>query len=157
MHGAPAPLSHRPVHMTVDATGRFALAAYNNPAELTVHRINSDGTLGAMVEQPAGLDFGIYAHQVRVMPGGRSVALITRGNDATPTKAEDPGAIKLFHFHDGRLSPMASLTQGGHGGLGYGPRHIDFHPRLPFAYVAVERQNQLHMHRVEGDGLSERR
>lgn len=160
LHGEPATLPQRPIHVTVDATGRFALVAYNAPANLTVHRIRPDGTLGDEVRQAGGLDFGIFPHQVRVMPGNRSVVLVTRGNDGhpaehgRPAKAEDPGALKFFHFHDGRLSPLANIAVGGQGGLGYGPRHLDFHPHLPVAYVALERQNKMHAHRVVGDTLS---
>jgi 6-phosphogluconolactonase (cycloisomerase 2 family) len=43
---------------------------------------------------------------------------------------------------------------GGKGGLGYGPRHLDFHPTQPWVYVSVESQNQLHMHRMQGDSLA---
>lgn len=50
--------------------------------------------------------------------------------------------------------PLANLPVGGKGGLGYGPRHLDFHPAEPWAYVSVESQNQLHMHRRQGDSLS---
>lgn len=164
-HGEAASLPQRPIHTCVDGSGRFALVAYNAPALVTVHRIAPDGTLGAPVPQAEGLDFGIFPHQVRVMPGNRSVVVVTRGNDGhpaegnRPAKAEDPGALKLFHFTDGRLSPLTSIAvDGPHpgetGGLGYGPRHLDFHPHLPLAYVALERQNRLHTHRVTGETLS---
>lgn len=154
LHGAPAVLPQRPIHVTVDAEGHFALVAYNAPANLTVHRILPDGTLGAEVKQAPGLDFGIFPHQVRVMPGNRSVVLVTRGNDAHGNRPEDPGALKLFHFEEGRLSPLGSIAVGGRGGLGYGPRHLDFHPHLPVAYVALERQNRMHAHRIVEDTIS---
>ena len=164
-HGEAAALPQRPIHVCVDGLGHFALVAYNAPALVTVHRIAPDGTLGPQVEQAEGLDFGIFPHQVRVMPGNRSAVVVTRGNDGRPAdhghpaKAEDPGALKLFHFAEGRLTPLTSITVDGPnpgetGGLGYGPRHLDFHPRLPLAYIALERQNRLHTHRVTGDTLS---
>jgi 6-phosphogluconolactonase len=52
------------------------------------------------------------------------------------------------------LSPLANLPVGGKGGFGYGPRHVDFHPTQPWAYVSVESQNELHMHRLQGDSLA---
>jgi 6-phosphogluconolactonase (cycloisomerase 2 family) len=77
---------------------------------------------------------------------------VTRGNNPGPEKPRgDPGALKLYHFNDGLLTPYASITVGGQGGYGYGPRHLDFHPTQPWMYVLVELQNQLHMHRMEGD------
>lgn len=151
MHGEARDLSTRPVHMSVDASGSYVLNAYNNPSGISVHRINQDGTLGDEVQQPSTLDTGIFAHQVLATPSNRSVILVTRGNDAGGGKPEDPGALKIYHFNDGKLSPGASIAVGGKGGLGYGPRHLDFHPTQPWVYVSVERQNQLHMHRMQGD------
>jgi 6-phosphogluconolactonase (cycloisomerase 2 family) len=154
MHGKPAVLPQRPIHHSLDRTGRFALTCYNTPSNLTVHRINEDGTVGAAIEQPAGLDLGIYAHQIVTMPGNRSALMVTRGNRPEATKPEDPGALKIYGFSEGRLSPLANLPVGGKGGHGYGPRHVDFHPTEPWVYVSVESQNELHMHRQEGDSLS---
>lgn len=144
------PLTARPIHLSVSGDGRFLLVAYNNPSHLTVHRIDAAGLAGAALAQPAGLDFGVYAHQVRMTSGGRSVALVTRGNDAAPGKPEDPGAIKLFGFRDGQLTNLASIAPGN--GLGFGPRHLDFHPRLPRAYVSLERQNSLFVYGLTPDG-----
>ncbi len=151
MHGEPQVLSARPIHTSVDAAGSYVLNAYNNPSSITVHRINKDGTLGAQVPQPSALDTGIFAHQVRATPSNRAVIFVTRGNDAGGGKPEDPGALKIYNFDDGKLTSAASVAVGGKGGLGYGPRHLDFHPARPWVYVSVERQNQLHMHRMQGD------
>ena len=151
LHGEPQALPQRPIHHSVDASGRYALTCYNTPSNLTVHRIQGDGTLGAEIAQKAAIERGIYAHQIVAMPGNRSVLLVTRGNRPRADKAEDPGALKIYRFEDGQLSPLADLPVGGRGGLGYGPRHVDFHPTKPWMYVSVESQNQLHMHRIEGD------
>src|SRR5262245_1976136 len=111
-HGAPAALPSRPVHVTVDVPGAHVLSAHNDPSGLTVHRIAPDGTLGAEVAQRAGLDFGIYGHQVRVDPSNRAVVLVTRGNGPTRYKPEDPGALKVFGFAAGALSPRQSVAPG---------------------------------------------
>jgi 6-phosphogluconolactonase len=154
LHGAPAMLPQRPVHHSLDVDGRFALACYNKISDLSVHRINDDGTIGAEVVQTAKLDRGIFAHQIVATPSNRSVIMVTRGNRPEHGKPEDPGALKIYGFDDGQLSPLANLPVGGKGGLGYGPRHVDFHPRQPWVYVSVESQNELHMHRLEGDSLT---
>ena len=154
MDGQPQTLPQRPIHNSVDATGTYALTCYNNPSNVTVHRINADGTVGAQVPQTTRVDMGIFAHQVLAMPGNRSVIMVTRGNRPEATKAEDPGALKIYRFQEGQLSPLANLPVGGNGGHGYGPRHLDFHPTQPWVYVSVESQNQLHMHRLQGDGLT---
>ena len=155
IHGEPAALPQRPIHNSVDIQGNYALTCYNNPSNLTVHQINGDGTVGAQVQQAATLDRGIFAHQILTTPGNRSVIMVTRGNLPEGNKAEDPGALKIFNFKEGQLSPLANLAVGGKGGLGYGPRHLDFHPTQPWTYVSVESQNELHMHRLEADSLTQ--
>ena len=147
---APAALlPSRPIHASVDATGEYLLTAYNDPSDIAVHRLNADGTIGAQVAQPNKLDTGIYAHQVRTTPSNRTVLLVTRGNDGRPGKPEDPGAIKTFAFEDGVLTNLASIAPGD--GLGFGPRHLDFHPTKPWIFVSIERQNKLYVYRLNAD------
>jgi 6-phosphogluconolactonase (cycloisomerase 2 family) len=148
-HGDAAALPSRPIHACVDASGRYLLAAYNAPSGVTIHRISADGTIGAPVAQPSDLDTGIYAHQIRVAPDGRTVILVTRGNNAGEGKPEDPGAIKTFRFHDGVLSNLASVAPGNE--LGFGPRHLDFHPTRPWAFVSIERQNKLFVYALDAE------
>jgi 6-phosphogluconolactonase len=151
-HGTPVPLPSRPIHMSVDRAGQYALTAYNMPSSVTVHRINGDGTIGALVTQPAPLDTGIYAHQILATPDNRAVILVARGNDRAGDKPEDPGALKVFSFKDGVLSNVASVAPGG--GYGFGPRHLDFHPTQPWVYVSRERENKLDVYRLDGGRLS---
>ena len=145
--GAPASLPSRPIHTSVDAKGEFLLTAYNDPSNVTVNRLNADGSIGALVAQPGKLDTGIYAHQVLAAPANRTVLLVTRGNDAQSGKPEDPGAIKAFAFEGGVLKNIASIAPGN--GLGFGPRHLDFHPTKPWAFVSIERQNKLYVYKLD--------
>jgi len=150
--GEPQPLRSRAVHVCLDRSGAYVLSAHNLPrAGITVNRINSDGTLGPAVKQPDGLDFGIYPHQVMMMPSDRTVILVDRGNSAAEGRPEDPGALRLFHFKEGVLTNFASIAPNG--GYGFGPRHLDFHPTQPWVYVSLERQSKLHVYRMQGDGL----
>lgn len=145
-------LPSRPIHTSMDATGRFLLIAYNEPSGVTVHRINEDGTIGALVEQKGTLEFGIYGHQIRMTPGNKTAILITRGNNATGKKVEDPGAIKVFEFDDGQLTNLQSITPTGQTGYGFGPRHHDYHPTRPWLYVSIERQNEIQQYKMNEDG-----
>lgn len=144
------PLPTRPVHITVDACGEHVLAAHPVPAGITVHEVRSDGTIGARVDTAGTLDTGIYPHQIRVTPGGRTVVLVTRGHNPQHGSPEEPGALKVFGYGCGSLSNRSSIAVNG--GYGYGPRHLDFHPTRPWVYVSLERQNQVHMHELLGDG-----
>jgi 6-phosphogluconolactonase (cycloisomerase 2 family) len=145
-HGQPIEIRHRPVHLTLDADATHVLVAYNNPSGLSVHDLRPDGTLGGEVKQPAGIDGGIYAHQIRVHPSNQMVIMVTRGNGPTATRPEDPGALKIFGYRNGAVENRLSIAP--HGGYGYQPRHIDFHPTLPFLYLNLERQNQLQAYKV---------
>ena len=103
LRGNPAALPSRPIHCSVDAEGEYLLAAYNTPSQVTVHRLNTDGTIGPAVGQPEKPDTGIYAHQIRMAPDNRIAMLVTRGNNPSAGKPEDPGAIKTFAFDQGKL------------------------------------------------------
>jgi 6-phosphogluconolactonase len=149
-HGEARALPSRPIHASVDQKGEYVLTAYNEPSSVTVHRINADGTLGQLVNQPTKLDTGIYAHQIRAVPSNRTVIVIARGNNATASKAEDPGSIHVFGFNNGVLTPLQKIAPGT--GLGFGPRHLDFHPTKPWVYVSIERQNQLYLYDMQPDG-----
>jgi 6-phosphogluconolactonase len=152
-HGEPAALPSRPIHASLDRSGGYLLTAYNDPSGLTVHRIGSDGTVGARVAQQPDLDTGIYAHQILATPSNRCVILVTRGNNSTASKPEDPGAIKTFDFDNGKLKNLASIAPGK--GFGFGPRHLDFHPTKPWVLASIERQNKLYVYELnEATGLS---
>jgi len=149
-HGESRNLPSRPIHASVDRAGEYVLTAYNEPSNVTAHRLNADGTVGQLVNQPNKLDTGIYAHQIRTTPNNQTAILITRGNNAAGGKPEDPGAIKVLGFKNGVFTPLQSIAPGN--GLGFGPRHLDFHPTKPWVFVSIERQNQLYVYELKPDG-----
>lgn len=144
--GEPLHLPVRPIHMTLDNESRHILVAFNSPSSLRVYRIRDDFTPGAEVGQE-GINTGIYAHQVRTTPDGRHAVLVTRGNEGTAQRPEDPGALMVFDYKDGFLTNQYKIAPNG--GRGYGPRHLDFHPTKPWMYVSIETQNRIHMHRLQ--------
>jgi 6-phosphogluconolactonase (cycloisomerase 2 family) len=150
-HGAPASLRSRPIHITGDGPGRHLLVAYNDPSGVSVHAINTDGSVGAEVPQRTSIDAGIYAHQVRVLPSNRAVVLVTRGNEPTASAREDPGALKVFRYDAGKLSDEISIAP--QSGLGFRARHLDFHPTRPWVFLTVEAQNRIQMYRRSDEGL----
>src|SRR5215475_14395299 len=147
-HGAPIRLPTRPIHMCTDIPSENILVAFNNPSAVRVYRINKDFTPGDEVKQPGPIDAGIYAHQVRVTPDNRLAILVTRGNEGTPTKEEDPGALKVFDYKNGVLTNEVSIAPNG--GKEFGPRHLDFHPTKPWMYVSIETQNKLYTYVMDG-------
>src|ERR1700732_3727859 len=145
-HGAPIKLPTRPIHLSSDIPSEHILVAFNNPSAVRIYRINKDFTPGDEVKEPE-IDAGIYAHQIRVTPDNRLAILVTRGNEGTPTKAEDPGALKVFEYKNGVLTNEVSIAPNG--GKEFGPRHLDFHPTKPWMYVSIETQNKMYMYRIE--------
>jgi 6-phosphogluconolactonase len=151
-HGEPATLVQRATHMCVHPSGEYTLNAHNVPnPRVSVHRLDADGTIGDLVEQPIGLDAGIYPHQVRVAPSGRTAVVVDRGNAAHGGKPEDPGALRTFDFDAGVLTVRHVVAP--EGGYGFGPRHIDFHTSQPWMYVADEKRSRIYMFRMPGDAL----
>jgi 6-phosphogluconolactonase (cycloisomerase 2 family) len=140
-HGAAASLRSRPIHITGDGSARHLLVAYSDPSGISVHNINADGTVGSEVPQSGTLDVGVYAHQVRVLPGNNVVVLVTRGNEPTSTTREDPGALKVFRYDNGKLTKVASIAPSN--GIGFRSRHLDFDPKRPWIYLTLEAQNRL--------------
>ena len=87
--------------------------------------------------------------QVReLLEDGHHVVLVTRGNEGTAERPEDPGALMVFDYANGALSNQYKIAPNG--GRAYGPRHLDFHLTKPWMYVSIETQNQLHMHHMQG-------
>jgi 6-phosphogluconolactonase (cycloisomerase 2 family) len=151
-HGRPIPLPTRPIHISTDIPSEFILVAFNNPSALRVYRINKDFTPGEEVKQPGTIDAGIFAHQVRVTPDNRLAILVTRGNEGTPAKAEDPGALKVFDYKNGVLTNEVSIAPNG--GKEFGPRHLDFHPTKPWMYVSIETQNKMYTYKMDGGKIN---
>ena len=52
----------------------------------------------------------------------------------------DHGPLR-WTFASGQLTPGVSVAPNG--GFGFGPRHIDFHPRQPWVYASLELQNLM--------------
>jgi 6-phosphogluconolactonase len=146
-HGEPVQLPARPIHITTDIPSEHVLVPFNQPSGVRIFHINKDFTIGSEIPQPGLTDGGIYAHQVRVTLDNGHVILVTRGNSATPRRPEEPGALKIFDYKRGILSNEASIAPNG--GMGFGPRHLDFHPTKPWVYVSLERQSKLYMFRME--------
>src|SRR5437667_1970222 len=147
-HGAPIRLPTRPIHMSTDIPSENILVAFNNPSAVRVYRVNEDFTPGDEVKQPGPIDAGIFAHQVRVTPDNRLAILVSRGNEGTPAKAEDPGALKVFDYKNGVLTNELSIAPDG--GRNFGPRHLDFHPTKAWMYVSIETQNKMYTYKRAG-------
>jgi len=149
--GQSVPLKYRPCFMCLDRDGSHILVDYNVPSDLTIHAIGSDGGIGAEIPHPP-LGLRKYAHQVMVSPANDLVVVCARGNVATATTPEDPGALHPFTYENGEIRQVLPFT-APNGGAGFGARHLDFHPTKPFVYLTLEAQNELHVYRYDRNGF----
>ena len=152
-HGRAVALKARPIHVSVDPGGTHVLVAYSVPSGVTVHAIESDGTLGREVPSSGTLDSGIYAHHVQTDPSGRFVALVTRGNGPQPGTPEDPGALKIFGYKGGVLSNLKSIAPNR--GFDFQPRDAAFHRSGRWLFLTLERQNQLEVYGIRNGAVDE--
>ncbi|HUO23441.1 MAG TPA: beta-propeller fold lactonase family protein [Caulobacteraceae bacterium] len=150
----PRVLPSRPIHLTVDRAARHVLVAYSAAPGLSVYELREDGTVGAEVPRAASFDFGVNPHQVRVTPGGDRAILAARGKNGfgRPTYVE--GALKVLRFDRGQVETLYSITPEHLAeAYGFNPRHLDFHPSLPWVFVSLEGQSKLCVFRMEGAEL----
>lgn len=134
-------LNHRstggpgPCHVTVDATGRYAISANYGGGSVSVHPIAQDGSLGDRTDfhQHEGgsnvnpkRQSSPHAHSVNIDPENRFVYCADLGLDQILAYELDPVQGTLTCRHEIPLSP------------GAGPRHFTFHPIIPVAYAINE-------------------
>jgi 6-phosphogluconolactonase len=127
-----------PVFATVDPSNRWVVVTnYRPPGSIAALPIRADGSLGG----PAGtLHFpgrpgphkqeqdGSYPHMAEFDPSGRWLVVADRGLDRLFVIRLDPDTGVLSLHEPG----TTQLREGS------GPRHIAFHPTLPYAYVVDE-------------------
>ncbi|MEV4927142.1 lactonase family protein [Streptomyces roseoverticillatus] len=127
-----------PCHVSVHPSGRWLLTANYLSGSVAVHPIDATGGLAEpsdvvphLVPPPGPGQESAHAHQIVTSPDGRFVLAVDLGNDTVYTYRLDPTAGRLTRIAHVSLAP------------GAGPRHLAFHPRGRFAYVANELDNTV--------------
>ncbi len=141
------PSGGRIIHLSIDPAGRYLAMAHNVTTRATVAELGPDGSIVREVPQTPLALTAFFPHQAKFDDSGRTVLVPGLGAAATATAPEQPGSLTTFAFADGQLTQKSVITYG----TGLGARHLDFHPRLPLAYVAMERGNRLYAYQY-GDG-----
>ena len=140
LHSEVTTLHSRPIHISIDRNAQHLLIAYNAPSAFSVHRLKKDGLIGEDLKQ-RNVELGACAHQIVATPDNQRVVLPVRGNDPEHDKPESPGSLEIFDYANGILSHRQKLVPNA--GYDFGPRHVDFHPTMPWMYLSIERQNQI--------------
>ena len=130
-----------PCHISLDKSGKFALAANYDGGSVASFPLQDDGTLGASVAlvQHSGSSVnkerqeGPHAHWIGTSPDNRFALAADLGLDEV--------LIYRFYAAKGTLTPndppFAKLNPGS------GPRHVAFHPNGKFAYVLGEMEDTV--------------
>jgi len=125
------------VSLAVDPTNRFIVVGNYSSGTVTVLPINPDGSLGALRDlvTPTGTpgphrteQASAHPHDVSFDRAGRFVVVPDKGLDKVFVYRLDAASGKLA-----AATPPSVSTRPGAG-----PRHVDFHPSKPHAYVINE-------------------
>jgi 6-phosphogluconolactonase len=125
-----------PCHISVDRTGKVALAANYGGGSVCAHPINDDGTLGEMSAfvQHTGSSADPrrqkepHAHSINVDPTNQFALAADLGLDKV--------LIYKLDAKSGKLAPNDPAF--GSVAPGSGPRHFAFHPSGKYGYVCNE-------------------
>jgi 6-phosphogluconolactonase len=125
------------VHLAIDATGGFLALANYATGSLAVLPINADGSLAprsdlaTLAGQPGPHRTQQESSHPHHCPFDRTGRFIV---------VPDKGLDKIFVYRldsvGGKLAPAKPPEVATRSGAG--PRHLDFHPTLPYAYVINE-------------------
>ena len=143
-----------PVHLALDATGRFLVVANYGSGSVVVLPVRPDGSLGGRTDLvtltgepgPHRTEQSVpHPHHCPFDPSGRFVVVPDKGLD------------RLFVFT--LDTARGVLVPGSPPSLkvrsGAGPRHVGFNPTLPYAYVINELDSTVATCRVSGSGALE--
>jgi 6-phosphogluconolactonase len=138
------------VHLAIDATGRFLVVANYASGTVAVLPIKQDGSL-APASDLATLSGTPGPHRTQQesshphhCPFDRTGRIIV---------VPDKGLDKVFVF---RLDPERGKLVAGNppdvaSRAGAAPRHVDFHPTLPYAYVINELDSTITTYQLDRD------
>lgn len=128
-----------PAYVSIDRAGSFAFVANYAGGTVAVFAISESGALQPPTQV---VKAGKNPHSIAADVQNRRVSVPVLGEDVVLQYAFDPAR--------GLLEP--ALVPRTNAPAGTGPRHIDFHPTLPVAYVVHEHSSELTAYGVGADG-----
>jgi 6-phosphogluconolactonase (cycloisomerase 2 family) len=135
-------------HISIDPTGRFVAIANYATGGLALLPIGNDGSLGllsdtaVMTGTPGPHKTQQESSHPHHCPFDRSGRFIV-----VPDKGLDRVFLYRLDAQNGKLIPGNPPSVASRAGAA--PRHVDFHPTLPFAYVINEIDSTIAVYRFE--------
>ena len=143
-----------PCYASIEPQGRYCLVANYETGSVSVLPVQTDGRLGEATDTAQFSGSGPNPERQE----GPHAHMVVPSPDRSFILAIDLGTDRLMAFHldmeQGRLMPAAPpWTQMPPGS---GPRHMAFHPHMPFSYVINELQSTVTVfHSADGWGAFE--
>ncbi len=139
-----------PCHVTVEASGRYVLAANYGGGSVVMFPIQRDGRLGVASDfvQHEGSSVnpqrqeGPHAHSINVDPNNRFALAADLGLDKI--------LIYRLDLETGKLTPNPEQPWA-RVKAGAGPRHLAFHPNGRFVYVINELDSTMTAFAYDGE------
>lgn len=137
---------YNPIHLAFDATQAFLIVSNYGSDSVAALPIGRDGSLGpystlTTVAAPLGPHRGeqknVRPHHNPLDRAGRTFYLPCKGSDCV-----------IGYRLDTRRGALVETSRVA-ARPGAGPRHIDFHPRKPFAYVINELDSTITTYRQD--------
>jgi 6-phosphogluconolactonase (cycloisomerase 2 family) len=137
---------YNPIHLAFDATGRFLFVTNYGTDSIAVFAVKADGTLGpyptlTTIKGTLGPhrteQKNVRPHHNPLDRQGRFFYVPTKGADSVITYRLEPRRGVAVAVNEVAARPGAA------------PRHIDFHPRKPFAYVINELDSTVTTYRQD--------
>jgi 6-phosphogluconolactonase (cycloisomerase 2 family) len=138
------------VHLAIDATNRFLAVANYATGTLAVLPIKPDGSLAPLSDRATltgtpgphrTQQESSHPHHCSFDPSGRFIVVPDKGLDKVFVYRLDTAGGKLMPADPPAVSARA----------GAAPRHVDFHPRQPYAYVINELDSTITAYHFDPD------
>jgi 6-phosphogluconolactonase (cycloisomerase 2 family) len=143
-----------PVHLSLDPGGRWLVVANYASGNVVVLPVGADGSIGGRTDDvalkgelgPHRTEQAVaHPHHCPFDPAGRLVVVPDKGLDR----------LFVFRLDAARGTLVAAEPPSVKTRSGAGPRHIGFHPRLPYAYVINELDSSVAAYRIAATGALE--
>ncbi|MGE5150720.1 MAG: lactonase family protein [Rhodospirillaceae bacterium] len=137
---------YNPIHLALDATGKFLFVTNYGTDSIAVFPVKDDGTLGpypTLTTLKGSLgphrteQKNIRPHHNPLDHQGRFFYVPNKGADSVMTYRIDPRRCVAVHVNEVATRPGAA------------PRHIDFHPNKALAYVINELDSTITTYRQD--------
>lgn len=143
-----------PCYISVDATGKWVMVGHYGSGTVTALQVDKEGGLKSPAQQIAHSGSSVnkqrqekpHVHATVFTPDQRFVFVPDLGMDKIMIYRFDPAFYKKPLTAAKKQAFMSTKP-------GSGPRHLDFHPKLPYVYLIEEMTGTISAYQYDKDTL----